>query len=807
MVQIAYEDFELKLAMVEGRYLVSVERSPAGQAQGPFKWPFTLRELETLRNTVEMALMRTQGPTRRAVATAEMVKVQGFGKQLFRALMPDPIHACYESSLQQALSQQKGLRLKLQIDVPELADLPWELIYNADVRQFLALSTKTPLVRYLQLPYPAPPPTLSPPLAILVMVANPPGYDDLDVAGEKQRIQAALEGIVSSGRVRIDFLEMATLPTLQACLHQRSFHVLHFIGHGRYNEMEQEGGVVFETEDGGAQYVTGLRLGRLLGDHLSLRLVVLNACEAGRPSLTDPLAGGAAALVTAGVPAVVAMQFEITDRASAVFTRALYGALAESYPIDTALAEARKAIDVALGETLEWGTPVLYMRTPDGMLFQMPPSSEDLTALPPLAVELEETRVDQLFQTRGSIVDYHAPFYVPRAEERRTLQLIRNQSYVTIVGPRQTGKTSLLCQLEQQLSRSHFPVVINLADYYREEKNTWYEHLGQEIVFQLREWDVPPEPQEIGYPTDHIQFRQFLETIGEASNRVIVVMLDEVGAVPRELADDFFGAIRTVYDVRVRRPAYQKYVFVLAGATNPADLISRENPNSPFNVSEPIFISDLEREGTARLVRNLERIGLSVSDEICDRVHDYTGGHPNLTQKLCQWLVNLSPETLTVELVDRVADELIRSGDDNLRHLRKEVARAGRRARALLEKLLAGGQRRFDRTSPIVARLEVAGALKEDEDGFCAIRNEVYRRVLEVCLAAEDQLAEQVVDEEEVESLNRQLEIHKRNLIRLEERRAKYGIDAPPELLNRIEAEQNEIERLEGELSQLELAE
>jgi hypothetical protein len=376
---------------------------------------------------------------------------------------------------------------------------------------------------------------------------------------------------------------------------------------------------------------------------------------------------------------------------------------------------------------------------------------------------------------------------------------------VNVVGPQQTGKTSLLCKLEQQLSQSHFPVVINLADYYRDEKNTWYEHLGQEIVSQLREWGMPLEPQRIRYPTDHIQFRQFLGTIGEASHRVIVVMLDEVDAVPRELADDFLGAIRTVYDVRVRRPAYQKYVFVLAGATNPADLISRDNPNSPFNVGEPIFMSDFDREGTAQLTRNLERIGLSVSDKICEQVHYYTGGHPNLTQKLCQRLISLASETLTVELVDQVADELTRSGDDNLRHLHKQVARAGRRARALLEKLLAGGQRRFDRTSPIIARLEVVGALREDENGLCSIRNEIYRRVLETYLAAEDQLAEQVVDEEEVESLRRQLEIHKGNLMHLEERYAKYGIDATPELLNRIEAEQNDIERLKEELSRLEL--
>ena len=101
-----------------------------------------------------------------------------------------------------------------------------------------------------------------------------------------------------------------------------------------------------------------------------LRLVVLNSCEGARTTLTDPYAGVATTLVQLGVPAVVAMQFEISDRAAIVFAEELYtNLIGRRDPIDASVAEARKAIysDV---DKVEWATPVLFVRDPDVELFR-----------------------------------------------------------------------------------------------------------------------------------------------------------------------------------------------------------------------------------------------------------------------------------------------------------------------------------------------------------------------------------------------------------------------------------------------------
>ncbi len=85
----------------------------------------------------------------------------------------------------------------------------------------------------------------------------------------------------------------------------------------------------------------------------------------------------ASTLVRRGIPAVLIMQYKITDRAAIEFSSAFYEALVDSLPVDAAVAEARKAISLAVMNTVEWGTPVLYMRSPNGVLFNILKKSKE----------------------------------------------------------------------------------------------------------------------------------------------------------------------------------------------------------------------------------------------------------------------------------------------------------------------------------------------------------------------------------------------------------------------------------------------
>lgn len=148
--------------------------------------------------------------------------------------------------------------------------------------------------------------------------------------------------------------------------------------------------LLLESEDGRSRLVSGNALGTLLHDHSSLRLALLNACEGARAARSDPFAGVAQQLLRQGIPAVIAMQFEITDKAAIILAREFYDALADGYPVDGALAEARKSIFTAEND-IEWGTPVLYLRAQDGNFFDI----ARLNAAPDQTPQVEPSKVDE----------------------------------------------------------------------------------------------------------------------------------------------------------------------------------------------------------------------------------------------------------------------------------------------------------------------------------------------------------------------------------------------------------------------------
>jgi hypothetical protein len=64
------------------------------------------------------------------------------------------------------------------------------------------------------------------------------------------------------------------------------------------------------------------------------------------------------------------MQLEITDQAAIVFAQRFYGALVrDGEPVDAAIAKARMSLFASDADSLEWGTPVLFMRVADGRIF------------------------------------------------------------------------------------------------------------------------------------------------------------------------------------------------------------------------------------------------------------------------------------------------------------------------------------------------------------------------------------------------------------------------------------------------------
>jgi tetratricopeptide (TPR) repeat protein len=347
------------------KYRARVLRSPAGDGQTTvFERPFSGRELENFVLTIGATLGRTRRPAAAPVAAAKQ-----FGGRLYRAVFTGPVGECLRRSADRAQAENKTLRIRLRlIDSPELAELPWEFLYDAADDWFIALSDATPVVRYVQLPAQPRPVLVTLPLRILVIKSEPVNRAALDLAGEWARVEEALADLVAAGAVTFTHLTVPTLSELRRALLREQFQVLHYLGHGAFTE--QDGGYLMFTDHAGRSVpVTGEQLSVMLKDHTSLRLAILNACEAGRTDPAKPFRGIADTLVRRGIPAVIAMQFEVSDIAAVEFAPALYGALAAGRAVDAAVSEARKAMYAV--SPLEWATPVLHLRADDARLFDI----------------------------------------------------------------------------------------------------------------------------------------------------------------------------------------------------------------------------------------------------------------------------------------------------------------------------------------------------------------------------------------------------------------------------------------------------
>ena len=282
-----------------------------------------------------------------------------FGEQMFDTLFQGDVRRLYDEA-----RTRHGRKLDFIFTsmIPWIAEKPWEFAHDPVRKCFLA-TEEMRFTRNVLTSIPAD--QINPgsgPLRILVASAQPVGYARLSIEQEEAVIRRGFEPLIAAGLVTVTTLARATPKKLHGYLSNGEFDVVHFIGHGTYDEERGEGRLVFVNEQG-QEHSLGERSVREIFCRRNLSLVFLNACETGAAGRAEFNKGVAQSLVAHGLPAVVANQYSVLDLSATSFAQHIYWSLAQGNSLGELAREARIAVNYSLhGEPIDWAVPVLYAR-------------------------------------------------------------------------------------------------------------------------------------------------------------------------------------------------------------------------------------------------------------------------------------------------------------------------------------------------------------------------------------------------------------------------------------------------------------
>lgn len=283
--------------------------------------------------------------------------------------------------------------------------------------------------------------------------------------------------------------------------------------------------------------------------------------------------------------------------------------------------------------------------------------------------------IPQDLDTPEGTMPHQSPFYIERETDVEAMKALHEIQGVTITikGPRQMGKSSLLNRLlvdgKEKGMRTAFIDFQLIENTSMENANVFYQQFCS-----LLSWEYEVEDRTEEYwknPLGHVQkTTNYLQRhlLKEIKDVQILLAMDEVERMfGSPFRSDFFSMLRSWHNNRARGGDWTRLNIALVTSTEPYQFIADLN-QSPFNVGQVVELADFTLRQVSTL--NYRHHGLLTETQV-QQLYDLLGGHPYLTRRAL-YLVASQRDKFT-EIVDNAYEDNGPFGD----HLRNYLFRMG----------------------------------------------------------------------------------------------------------------------------------
>jgi len=440
-------------------------------------------------------------------------KLPDLGKELYEAILnhPESLEAVNDWK---AFAKKYALRFSVMVDrelptgatkkkkeiaekaATRLLSIPWELLHDDD--SYLIQGAK-PVVIKRRLPNrkKLDVAIAKLPIRILLVSARPEderaGY--IDHRASAIPLITAVENL-GNELVSLTVCSPATFPAMMDEIKKahesgNSYDVIHFDGHGVYDERTGLGSLCFEDPrdkdklyDRRSKLVDADEIGKNLNQY-RIPLMFLEACQTAKTE-EKPTASVAVTLLEKGITSVIAMTHSVLVTTASKFVETFYKEIAQGSRVGKAVldAQSKLALDTNRGiipgagelHLQDWFVPVLYQDETDPQLFTQIPAEDSERVIK----KIKKLSLGKIAEQKEKMT--HT--FVGRSRELLALErLLKKEKYASIRGQGGAGKTAIALELAHWLVRTErfqkaaFVCVENVT-----EVRAVIDEIGQQLV-------------------------------------------------------------------------------------------------------------------------------------------------------------------------------------------------------------------------------------------------------------------------------------------------------------------------------------